>query len=74
MVCISAMIQCYAYGSYYTCGPSVPLPPQQQLHLSENDYIEMLIQEAEELYNRITKEVVDETIIEHVSKSSTADK
>jgi hypothetical protein len=52
----------------------VPLPPQQQLHLSENDYIEMLIEEAEELYNRITKGMVDETIIEHVSKSSTADK
>jgi hypothetical protein len=34
----------------------------------------MLIEEAEELYNRITKEVVDETIIEHVSKSSTGDK
>jgi hypothetical protein len=66
--------QCYAYGSSYTCGPSVPLPPQQQLHLSENDYIEMLIEEAEELYNRIAKEVVDETIIEHVSKSSTGDK
>jgi len=49
----------------------VPLPPQQQLHLSENDYIEMLIDEAEKLYNRlynkITKGMVDETIIEHVS-------
>jgi hypothetical protein len=64
----------YADGSFYTCGPSVPLPPQQQLNLSENDYIEMLIEEAEKLYNRITKEMVDETIIEYVSKSSTADK
>jgi hypothetical protein len=47
--------QYYADGSFYTCGRSVPLPPQQQLHLSENDYIEMLIEEAEKLYNRITK-------------------
>jgi hypothetical protein len=67
--------QYYATGSFYTCGPTVPLPlPQQQLHLSENVYIEMLIEEAEKLYNRITKEMVDETIIEYVSKSSTADK
>ena len=50
----------------------MPLPPQQQLHLSENDYIEMLIEEAEQHYNRITKGMVDETIIEHISKSSTA--
>jgi hypothetical protein len=33
----------------------------------------MLIEKAEKL-NMITKEMVDETIIEHVSKSSTADK
>src|SRR5205823_14821676 len=67
--------QYYADGSSYTNGPSVPLPPQQQQPpLSENDYIEMLIEEAEKLYNRITKEMVDETIIVHVSKSSTADK
>jgi len=33
----------------------------------------MLIEKAEKL-NRITKEMVDETIIEYVSKSSTADK
>jgi hypothetical protein len=66
--------QYYADGSFYTCGPFVPLPPQQQLHLSENVYIEMSIEEAEKLYNRITKEMVDETIIEYVSKSSTADK
>jgi hypothetical protein len=63
--------QYYADGSFYTCGPSVPLPPQQQLHLSENGYIEMLIEEAEKLY-RIIKEMVDETIIKYVSKSSTA--
>jgi len=33
----------------------------------------MLIEKAEKL-NRITKEMVDETIIEHVSESSTAEK
>jgi len=33
----------------------------------------MLIEKAEKL-NMITKEMVDETIKEHVSKSSTADK
>ena len=66
----------YTTSQYYATGsPTVPLPlPQQQLHLSENVYIEMLIEEAEKLYNRITKEMVDETIIEYVSKSSTADK
>jgi hypothetical protein len=32
----------------------------------------MWIEEAEKLYNRIIKEMVDETIIEYVSKSSTA--
>ena len=64
--------QYYVDGSFYTYGPSVSLPPQQQLHLSENDYIEMLIEEAEQLYNKITKGMVDEAIIEHVYKSSTA--
>jgi hypothetical protein len=33
----------------------------------------MSIEKAEKL-NRITKEMADETIIEHVSKCSTADK
>jgi len=33
----------------------------------------MLIEKAEKL-NMITKEMADETIVEHVSKSSTADK
>ena len=44
---------------------------QRQQYQSQ-DYIDMLIEEAEKLYTSLIKEMADETIDEYVSKTSVA--
>ena len=52
-------------GQYY----STDSYGQQQQHPSQ-DYIDMLIEEAEKLYNKLTKEWVDQIIMDYASNIS----
>jgi hypothetical protein len=45
-------------------------PLLEQPHLSQSSYIDILIEEAEKLYNRIVKEMVYEINVEHVDNLS----
>ena len=37
-------------------------------HNNKNDYVGMLLEEAEKLYNKLAKEIGDETISDYASK------
>jgi hypothetical protein len=45
---------------------------QQQQRYPSQDYITMLIEEAEKLYNKLSKELVDEIISDYASNISTS--
>ena len=51
-----------------TYGPPQSSPPQQQ----KADYVGMLLEEAEKLYEGITKQIANEAIDEYISKTSAA--
>ena len=64
----SSTTQTRGYSQYYD---TVSYGQQQQQYPSQ-DYIDMLLEEAEKLYNKLAKELVDESISDYASNISSS--
>ena len=60
----SSTTQTRGYGQYYD---TVPYGRRQQQQYQSQDYIDVLLEEAEKLYNKLVKELVDESISDYAS-------
>ena len=58
--------QTRGYSQYYD---TVPYGQQQRQQYSSHDYISMLLEESEKLYNKLAKELVDEILTEVAAKN-----
>ena len=63
----SSTTQTRGYSQYYD---TVPYGQQLQQQYPSQDYISVLLEEAEKLYNKLVKELVDETITDYASSIS----
>ena len=65
----SSTTQTRGYSQYYD---TVPYGQQQQQQYPSQDCIDVLLEEAEKLYNKLAKELVDETITDYASNISSS--
>jgi hypothetical protein len=59
---LSSTTQTRGYSQYYD---TVPYGQQQRQQYSSQDCIDVLLEEAEKLYNKLVKELVDESISDY---------
>ena len=65
----SSTTQTRGYSQYYE---TVPYGQRQQQQYPSHDYISMLLEESEKLYNKLAKELEDESISDYVSSISSS--